>query len=237
MSLTINMVGGGGSSLQATDAVLRVQAPAGSTVTITKGGTTKTGIGFVNSADNSVYDYYFIIKQSEFNSTAWTITGTLSGQGSASTTIVINASKEYYAELSYKLWLYNAGNEYTSVTGGWIQRPTVSGYVASGTFTKNSDNIYSKSVSMGSSAISTTNAIDLTGYSTLHIKFKVGSGSQARYKIATELPTSGEPTTISASTSYQTITLDISSYSGSYFFALGDMSSHNGVYLQQAWLA
>lgn len=95
MSLVFNMVGGGGDGgLLPTDAILRVQAPAGSTVTITKGAATKTDLGHENANNPSIYDYYFIIHASQFDSTAWTVTATL-GSDSATKTIVINAADEY----------------------------------------------------------------------------------------------------------------------------------------------
>ena len=95
MSLTLNMVGGGGGSLSATDALLRVQAPAGSTVTISKNGTTKTDLGHESADDSTVYDYYFIIHQSQFDSVnAWTVTATNSGV-SLTQTVIIDSSNEY----------------------------------------------------------------------------------------------------------------------------------------------
>lgn len=94
MSLVLNMVGGGGN-FTATDAILRVQATANSIVTISKGGTTKSDAGHENMLDHTVFDYYFIIHQSQFDSlTPWTVTATL-GIGVTSDTIIINASDEY----------------------------------------------------------------------------------------------------------------------------------------------
>lgn len=53
--------GAGGGHLNDTDALLRVSAPAGSIVTITKGSTTKSDHGHENASDHNLYDYYFII--------------------------------------------------------------------------------------------------------------------------------------------------------------------------------
>lgn len=131
MSLTLNMVGGGGGGLSSTDALLRVQAPAGSTVTITKGSTTKTDQGHENADDSTVYDYYFIIHQSQFDSTTpWTVTATL-GNDTASDTVTVNAANEYDIELSFSIYLFKAGDQCTSITGGW----NVSGWSASGAST------------------------------------------------------------------------------------------------------
>ena len=94
MSLVLNMIGGGGS-FTATDAILRVQAPATSVVTITKGSTVKTDYGHENMLDPTVYDYYFIIHQSQFDGlTPWSVTATDEGITNTKT-IIINASDEY----------------------------------------------------------------------------------------------------------------------------------------------
>lgn len=117
MSLTLNMVGGGGGGLKATDALLRVQAPAGSTVTITKGTTTKTDLGHENADNHTVYDYYFIIHQSQFDSVnAWTVTATL-GTQIATSVVLIDLADEYDLVLSYLLPAGYQQVEYLESTG------------------------------------------------------------------------------------------------------------------------
>lgn len=118
MSLVFNMVGGGGGGeLLPTDAILRVQAPAGSTVTITKGTTTKTDLGHENADHPTVYDYYFIIHQSQFDSvTPWTVTATLITQ-TATQTIIINAADEYDLLMSYIVPAEYQAVEYLEATG------------------------------------------------------------------------------------------------------------------------
>ena len=102
MSLVLNMIGGGGS-FTATDAILRVQAPLNSIVTITKGSVTKTDLGHENADRPAIYDYYFIIHQSQFDSVnAWTITAT-KGTDTNSTQIIVNASDEYDVLISYNV--------------------------------------------------------------------------------------------------------------------------------------
>lgn len=127
--MIFNMVGGGGGSLKATDALLRVQAPAGSTVTISKGTTTKTGLGHENADDNSVYDYYFIIHQSQFDSVnPWTITATL-GSKTANSTIVINASDAYNVEIIYNLYLIKNGIEQVTFVTSNCTKAAYSGFI------------------------------------------------------------------------------------------------------------
>lgn len=100
---------GGGGSLQSTDAILRVIAPAGSTVTISKGGASKSDAGHENHDDATLYDYYFIIHQSQFDSiNPWTVTATLGGS-SLSQTIIIDSADEYDLVLFGSIYLYNAG--------------------------------------------------------------------------------------------------------------------------------
>ena len=99
-----NMVGGGGG-LSATDAILRVIAPAGSVVTISKGVVSKSDQGHENASDNTLYDYYFIIHASQFdNVNPWTVTATL-GTQSISESITIASANEYDVVISYTLHL------------------------------------------------------------------------------------------------------------------------------------
>lgn len=172
MSLVLNMVGGGGS-FTATDALLRVQAPANSIVTITKGTTTKTDLGHENADDHTVYDYYFIIHQSQFDSVnPWTVTGSLTGYPDASDTIIIDSSDEYNLTIVYRLYLYNYGDKCIDVTGDWSTGAwRYNSNSASGkapTVTYNSDNVY-LSLTNGAGDWYANNAIDVTNYSTINV--------------------------------------------------------------------
>lgn len=111
------MLGGGDGGLTATDAILRVQAPAGSTVTITKDTTTKTDLGHENANDHTLYDYYFIIHQSQFDSVnPWTVTATLGTQITTSA-VIIDLADEYDLVLSYLLPAGYQQVEYLESTG------------------------------------------------------------------------------------------------------------------------
>ena len=184
---------GGGASLKATDALLRVQAPAGSTVTITKGSVSKTDLGHENADDHTVYDYYFIIHQSQFDSqNAWTVTATLSGD-TASDTIIIDAADEYDVELSYRFYIYNLGDEVSAVTGGYSSNNNGNG---TNTFTKYDTymTLYSKSTGgAGNICCYTANSIDLTGYNTLKMlyDFEGDTNGGGEIGIKETAPTSG----------------------------------------------
>lgn len=113
----IGRTNGGGLNISDTDAVLLVRAPAGSVVTLSRGGASRSDNGHVNPTSSSVYDYYFIIHQGQFSSSPWTVTATL-GTQSISETVVINSSDAYYMTLSYTLWLiYNGASQFGTITG------------------------------------------------------------------------------------------------------------------------
>lgn len=95
MSLTINMVGGGGGGLNPSDALIHVNAPLGSTVTFAKGGVAVETItpdkAFAN-VDGATADYYYPVKSANYGT--WTVTATLSGD-TASDTVTVNAAEQY----------------------------------------------------------------------------------------------------------------------------------------------
>lgn len=162
--------GAGGGHLNDTDALLRVSAPAGSIVTITKGSTVKSDHGHENANDSAVYDYYFIIHQSQFDSeNPWTVTATL-GEESASNTVIIYLPDEYDVILSYALLIYNAGDQCSSITGGWN---------GNGTYTLDAGYINVPLSSGGAYAnVYTKLKIDLTIYQTLYFEWEEGASFQ-----------------------------------------------------------
>lgn len=179
--MIFNMVGGG-ASLSSTDALLRVEAPAGSTVTITKGSVTKTDLGHENADDNTVYDYYFIIHSSQFDSTPWTVTATLGGE-SDSATIIINAADEYDLVLSYipdqvinYLLFYADGVQDTETAGGLTYTKQ-----SSANYTDNTTYLTIRSTSSGNYSvyISPNNTMNLGAYVNAIVKWTYTSTPQA----------------------------------------------------------
>lgn len=105
MSLTMNMVGGGGG-ISENRAVLVARVPDGSTVTATKGGITLTPKMWVVEADPTQDIALFVIAPSLFDSVnPWTVTATL-GTDTASDTVIIDDNKEYDVELFYGVYLF-----------------------------------------------------------------------------------------------------------------------------------
>lgn len=106
MSYVFNMVGGGsggGGGPSASDAILTVTVPTGSTVTATKGGVTLTPTMWVQAADATMDCALFVIQPSLFDAqNAWTVTSTLSGD-TASGTVTIDSNEQYDMILSYRI--------------------------------------------------------------------------------------------------------------------------------------
>ena len=226
---------GGGGSIKGTDAILRVIAPAGSTVTISKGGVSKSDLGHENASDPTLYDYYFVIHQSQFDGVnPWTVTATLGGD-TETDTIIINSADEYDVVITYAYFLIKHGvikNELTGVVYG------------SNTFTFTESDGYVLSEATVNNAvgvISGTAAVDLTEYSTLSITI-VGTSSRSWYKAGTcpvvcigstrPTPTSAEAvsnilaytqirvTSGTTEVHADTYTLDVSNYTGNYYICV-----------------
>lgn len=227
MSLTLNMVGGGGGGLSSTDALLRVQAPAGSTVTITKGSTTKTDQGHENADDSTVYDYYFIIHQSQFDSTTpWTVTATL-GTQTASDTVLISENAEYDIELSYGFYLYNNGDLRTAVTGGWSYAAflSTSNYSAGTLDTAHNGTtcyLSANGTNLQISAV-TVNKIDVTDYNALRIEVSDYTFAGSGYRELDLVSSRGSVSSPAAQVRIEstgTFSVDVSSITGSYYIGL-----------------
>lgn len=100
---------GGGSGPSASDAILTVTVPTGSTVTATKGGVTLTPTMWVQAADPTLDCALFVISPSLFDSqNAWTVTATL-GTDTASDTVTISSNEQYDVYLTFVLYLIKDG--------------------------------------------------------------------------------------------------------------------------------
>ena len=124
----------GGGGLKDTDAVLIVTVKTGSTVTATKGGVTLTPTIWTQNADNTLDSAIFSIPSSTFDTNAWTVTATLSGEIYRDT-IIINASYEYNMEVYYTVpeayqaveYLQSSGKQYivTSIPANTANSGTI----------------------------------------------------------------------------------------------------------------
>ena len=140
------------------------------------------------------WDFNAIQPENPIEGSLWVITGSSSGVEfnalkKNSVAVYPIAVKQYiggawvdknaktYQNGEWVTWwngeLYDYGNEYVDITGGWKGATVSTQYNASGgTFTKNEDNIYFRNVASGSFSAVTINKIDLTGWKTLHLTKK-----------------------------------------------------------------
>lgn len=112
----------------------------------------------------------------------YTITATAtdgSGKSKSTTVSITTEGQVVNITLSYLLMLYDAGNQYSDITGGWIAMPRT-GYVTNDPIF-NADNVVVEPTnSNGECGMVTTNKIDLTDIKTLHFYLKSeGGGSWA----------------------------------------------------------
>ena len=204
-----NMVGGGIGKLFA---VIAVTYPAGSVCTCSNG--TKT----LKARDTS--------GKALFNVTVgeWTVSCT-DGSSTVSKSVTITATGQVESvKLSYDLILYDSGEEYSDITGGWSGFACYSG-TSKGTFTKNSSSIYIKSNgSKGAQSIAAApaNKIDITDISTLKVNvtsFNVQSESRTFFVLSSSRDTSSISNSVATKEIKGTgeTALDVSGLSGSYY--------------------
>lgn len=218
-----NTGGGGGGGFNANDAILHVQAPAHSIVTIAKGSYHKSDAGHERDSDQTVYDYYFVIHQSQFDSvTPWTVTATLDSN-TIQKPIIINAANEYDMVLVYSFYLLN-GSDYNwnysrsnITTNGSITSQT--GRVLLKTNAKSNAYVYIRWV-----------AVDLTGYNTISAYFVNGMNDVNVYGVVwiSDSPSVNKYGNATACTHQYfaksqsgNVTLDVSEYSGVWYVAVG----------------
>lgn len=101
-----NSSGGGGGPTSA-DAILTVTAPAGATVTATKGSTTLTPTLWTAAADATQECALFVISAAQFDSsTPWTVTATR-GTATSSGTVTIDSNAQYSLNLAKRFFIRN----------------------------------------------------------------------------------------------------------------------------------
>ncbi len=137
--------------------------------------------------------------------------------------------------VDWMVYLYNLGDECTSITGGWDDYLDNAGY----SITKGADYLKIKGVdNQYSGTGSTTNAIDLTKYSTLHAIVKRTSSGTCNIGISAKRNASASDLTAKkavTTTAYNEVTLDISGYNSAYYIVL-TVDATDELYIQKIWL-
>lgn len=220
---------GGGGGPTASDAILTVTVPTGSTVTATKGGTSLTPTLWTAAADASLDCALFVIPPAQFDSTTpWTVTAT-SGTATSSGTVTIDSNKQYDLTLDFNYWLVKHG----TLVGTF----TKSTYA---NLTQSDDFVLMSITGKNYGRITTQSAVDFTGFSTLKIVFmRDDDGKYGQsWHGSTYYPSMGYGATAPSSDtspnfaayvplnssigviSDKTITLDITSQNGSRFVSV-----------------
>ena len=219
-----------------------VAAPTGSAVTCTTpGGIVMQGVeisGTWTFANLPGVGTYIIV-------------GTL-GDKTKTQTVIIDTVGVYEVTITYSLYLYNAGDECTGVTGGWTgQRFNGESGYRLGTATKEATDLYlyAKSTGAGSlydAGFFTNNKIDLTNYSKLYYEVKeVQGGGTGTYKFMGTFNSydSSGGTRINSfwwnEVALGIRNIDISSIIGSYYYGFGNWANNGAtsyVRISKIWL-
>ena len=171
-----NIVSAG--SIKDGDAILRVQAPAGSTVTIRKGTIIRTDAGHQNAIDPNTYDYYFVIREVYFDSTtSWLVKATLNG-AEVEQTIYITEAYEYNLTMSYRLYLVQNGQKLVTFTGNTVKEANSSSYNARAPEESTSGGYLTltqpkTNPDRRSGSFATSNIIDISAYKVLKLEYDV----------------------------------------------------------------
>lgn len=162
---TAFLYGNGGSG--GTGAALTVNAPAGATVTISKDGKTKTKV--VDSSGVAVFK--------GLESGTWMLS-IYDDTHDPTTPIPFDVVANYETTVQFMQYLYNEGDECTSITGGFSARGLKYGpsYYSAVTpsITRNNDSMTIKqntSTHYASGIVETIKDIDLSNFSNLYIDF------------------------------------------------------------------
>lgn len=212
-------------------ATIKVTYPSGSTLTCTNGSTTLT-------ATTTTGSYTFTVP----NAGTWTVKAT-SGSKSDSESVTISSNGESKSvTLAYELYLFNAGDTCSSVTGGWA---TIGDSATIGSASLDIAVWYDNK----GAQVYTKNRVDVTNYSTLYIR------TGALYDDATAGLMSAAPNTdpgtfntnkgkcaatVTLNTASSTHSLNISSLTGLYYIWAGDagnnVEANAGGYINSIWL-
>lgn len=176
--ITRRSSGGGGSGPSASDAILTVTVPTGSTVTATKGGVTLTPTMWVQAADNTLDCALFVIRPSLFDSqNAWTVTASKSPY-SDTQSVTVDSNKQYDLTVYLPVPLYYEGTYFNDLSGGFEttnrRYDSSSAQAKNPTITENTT-YFNYYLTNGAGTYQTVNKIDLTSFSVLKVSAKGNS--------------------------------------------------------------
>lgn len=166
---------------------------------------------------------------------------------SKSTSVTVAESdkgKSKSVKLSYEIYYYNKGDKCTDVTGGWSKTGTGGSLTFNTASMKLVADNYQKPIDA-----STTNKVSFANIKTLYFSVKSATtyGTQGYPRVgvaATNNPKSSDSSqwtaskTLSASSSFTTVSIDVSSLTGSYYIVAGGYQGDSGpatIEIQAIW--
>ena len=217
-------------------ATISVTYPASSTCTCTDGTTTLNDTNDTSSAKTVTFTVP--------NTGTWTITATDGDKTKSTTVSIATDGQSESVTLEYTWWLYHRGNLCEDVTGGWVK----TGIGGSLTFNNNSMTLVANAYQKTTLA-STANKVNLSGKRTLHFTLKSATSyeSQGYPRIGvspTQNPVANETTywaatqTLWASSSFYTVSVDVSSLTSSYYILFAGLNGDSGpatIEVQDIW--
>ncbi|MGM9548967.1 MAG: hypothetical protein ACI3V5_03900, partial [Faecousia sp.] len=176
------------------------------------------------------------------NAGTWTVTVTDGTQTASANVSITEAGQSDSIALSYILYLYNAGDACTDVTGGWAQVADSAGYELctatkpSLTMGRSMTAYFSSSTTHRAGYVHTANRVDLTNFKTLKVTYTADiTGQYSKVYFGTGFEDLDCYVELTAKTSSKTVSLDISSVSGShdiyiYLVSISDNSNDPSSY-------
>ncbi len=171
----------------------------------------------------------------------YTVTATAtdgSGNTKSESVEITSEGQSVSVALLYRTYLYNKGDECTTITGGWVKRK--------GQLTKNTDNLYVRGNGSECGIGQTTNKIDLSSYTKLYaIVTTTGSNNFSLGLTTTTSHATGGPNSVTASvapsagvtkTQYSVDVSAINDANNYAYIYSHAYESDVGIYLYEMWL-
>jgi hypothetical protein len=165
------LTGTGGGGLPVNSAVIHVSAPAGSTITFSKGGVIVDTFGpdrqHINSSDAEKADWFYPVAPANYG--AWTITAAITNLGTGSYDVTVSEAKVYDVVISFGYLIYRNGwqHGFALTTIDNVFDPNTSYTVDS------SANPPRATTIRGNWGFALNNNIDITNYNTLYVDIEI----------------------------------------------------------------
>lgn len=202
--MIINMAGGKPTVGAVKKGTIAVEYPAGSSCMVKSPQKEYAALDTAGSAG-------FVV-----DAGSWTVSAAIPGGKEVSKELTVENGKAYSVRIIFEEVLYEVGNEYEDITGGWT---------ATGGTLQKDGGLVCKTSNFGSQKVLTAKKIDVTELSELEVTFeKVGitasQGAYAKVCIFDDTKNIVAEEDAENSNSAQTVSLNITEYTGEYFVGI-----------------